>query len=373
MSNWILIAAPLLVLAVVLLLGFAGCTFEHGYLPPSDPTLTLRATVPTALVLPTGVKFTWRRPAETTEESVTVTSIASGPSVEKYVVHALNLQPSVFWTLGNMNGLADRSPHDRNGTPLGGVTVGGEQDGPTDYFDARATQFDGVDDRITSAYNPFVGPSGRTFVGWTRRDTDATADLLFGSSAAATTDQARLFLPPATQDVRFAPNGSDGQIIVWANAWPGNAEWVWWALRFDQGADEVGLFIDGQLVSVQACTETWPAAPGNFQVGAAGTTSLPLGGDSALIAGYEKLLSDAELAALYQASQGGGNDVYEHSLTSPLPGSWSARCEMAVEGQPQPVNSNNVDFLLQATSKDYVVLFNATEGPPIMLTGELLP
>lgn len=102
------------------------------------------------------------------------------------------------------------------------------------------------------------------------------------------------------------------------------------------------------------CAEGWPPAPGNFQVGAAGTSSVPLGGDSALIGVYEKLLTDADLAALYQASHpGGGVNVYEHKLEGELQaGSWSGLCEMTLmhaDNPPAPGNSGEITFALPVT------------------------
>src|SRR5215212_827953 len=168
MGDSILILTPLLVLAVVLLLAFAGCSFEHGVL---SSTLTFRARVPTDLTVVGGVTFTWRRPTATMDQTTTLTSITSGPSVQKYIDAALNLGPPAFlWTLGNVDGLQDRTGKGRDGTAAGGVTLGGVQDGPTEFFDATATQFDGADDRITSPHDPvFMGAVGRTFVGFARR------------------------------------------------------------------------------------------------------------------------------------------------------------------------------------------------------------
>ena len=54
----IVLLAPVLVLAVVLLLGFAGCKFEPGRL---RPTLTFRVYVPTTLTV-TKVLFEWESP-----------------------------------------------------------------------------------------------------------------------------------------------------------------------------------------------------------------------------------------------------------------------------------------------------------------------
>ena len=341
MADSLLILVPLVVFGVVLLLGFAGCSFTPGVAGPES--LLFHASVPSDLTVDGGVRFTWTGPTSALSGDVTVTA-ADGPSLQRYITAALNLSPALLWTLGDVDGLLDRAGQGRDGQPLGGVTVGGQPDGPT-VFDATATHFDGVDDGVgASSYTPFTGNAGRTFVGWTRRDSNTTNDLLFGCSAPAGVDQARLFLPNANQNVRFEPNGSDGQNVVWNNAWPGNAQWVWWALRFDQGTAAVSLFINGNLVSTQSCTDTWPIAPGTFQVGVAGTTSHPLGGDSALIAVYEGLLADADLTALYQASQDMGDDVYEYPIDYPALGTWSAHCAMTVRRHGQVASYETADF-----------------------------
>ena len=359
MAVSLLILVPLMILAVVLLLGFAGCDFHPG-VAPGPESLLFRANVPSDLTVDGGVTFSWTRPNAVTE-AVTVTS-AEGPSLDRYITAALNLSPALLWTLGDVDGLVDRAGKGHDGQPLGGVTVGGQPDGPT-VFDATATHFDGVDDGIiASSYSPFTGNAGRTFVGWTQRDSNTTEDLLFGSSAAAGADQARLFLL-ANEDVRFDPNGGDGQSVVWNNAWPGNAQWVWWALRFDQAAAAVSLFINGNLVSTKSCTDTWSNAAGNFQVGVAGTTSHPLGGDSALIAVYEDLLDDAALTALYQASQEMGDDVYEHELSWPGDGTWSARCGMTVRRHGQVASYETADFSFVTQSGNYELTYQAVGAP----------
>jgi hypothetical protein len=73
----LLILAPLLVLAVAVVLGFAGCRQILGIEDPvlAPRTLTFRARVPTALTVePPGVRFIWTRPGATTEEPAEVTT-----------------------------------------------------------------------------------------------------------------------------------------------------------------------------------------------------------------------------------------------------------------------------------------------------------
>jgi hypothetical protein len=86
-SDSLLILAPLLVLAVVLLLGFAGCTFASGTPePPPPPTLIFRARVPTNLTAELGVSFRWIRPTGTMEEA-TVTSFETDGADNVYERH----------------------------------------------------------------------------------------------------------------------------------------------------------------------------------------------------------------------------------------------------------------------------------------------
>jgi hypothetical protein len=77
MPDSFLILTPLLVLAVVLLLGFAGCSF-NVFIPGVEepPPLIFRARVPTGLTALGGVSFRWLTPIGTMEEVATETSFA---------------------------------------------------------------------------------------------------------------------------------------------------------------------------------------------------------------------------------------------------------------------------------------------------------
>lgn len=59
MVDEVVILTPLLVLGVILVLGFAGCSFEGAVGPPR---LYMRARVPTALTV-TQVLFVWESPS----------------------------------------------------------------------------------------------------------------------------------------------------------------------------------------------------------------------------------------------------------------------------------------------------------------------
>jgi hypothetical protein len=71
----LLILAPLLAVAVVVVLSFAGCDFNPRI---ATTSLTFRVKVPTSLtvVSPPGVRFVWQRPSGTVEEQADVTAFA---------------------------------------------------------------------------------------------------------------------------------------------------------------------------------------------------------------------------------------------------------------------------------------------------------
>jgi hypothetical protein len=358
-----LILAPLLVLAVVLLLGFAGCGFEHGLY---SKTLTLRARVPTNLtVLAPGVEFGWTRPDETFESMPVMTPV-SFPSVEAYINAALNLgPPALLWTLGNVNGLQDRTGKGNDGTALGGVTIGGDADGPTDFVDATATVFDGTNDGIGSSYNPFAGTAPRTFVGWARWDLGGPAEYTLFGSSAGDADRPTLRVVVGNRNVVWLPSGADGQVISWTAAAGPEDTWFMWALLADPGNNRATLYIDGAKISTQPMTDDWPLAPGTFQAAIGATTKQPFKGAQGLVAVYEKALSDAEIAMLHGASQGGEN-VYEHKVPSPGNGSWSASCTLTVQADGQtspPTSSPDCSFGLTDDHYSYVFTFQA-EGSP---------
>jgi hypothetical protein len=87
MRDSVLILVPLLVLAVVFVLGFAGCRQVLGLDDPvlGSRTLTFRTRVPTTLVVsPPGVKFVWTRPGSTTEEEAIVATFVQEGSDNVY-------------------------------------------------------------------------------------------------------------------------------------------------------------------------------------------------------------------------------------------------------------------------------------------------
>jgi len=363
-----LIAAPLLVLAVVLVLGFAGCRFVPG---AYATTLQFLAYVPTDVtVLDPGVTFTWQAPSG--NDSDTEAAPASTPSVDSYINAGLTLGPSLMWTLGAIDGLTDRSLNGRDGIALGGVTIGSDTNGPTEFADATATLFDGVDDGIGSAYNPFVGTTARTFVGWARWEPGGPQEYTLFGSSAGDPDRPTLRVVVANGNVRWFPSGGQGQIILRSAAAPAADTWFMWALVADPGNDFATFFIAGARISQQTMTGDWPAAPGTFQAAIGATTKQPFKGAQGLVAVYERGLTDAEIAGLYQSSR--GLNMYEHDVNYPEAGMWIGRCTITAQANGQQATADSGDFAFTiAPSTSYALTFQAagspaTPGDPFRIT-----
>lgn len=205
--------------------------------------------------------------------------------------------PDLYLPLGDDNGLADRSGNDHDGTAGGGAAVG---TGPLLPDGSRSTDLDGADDRITTAYNPFVAGSVRTFAGWAYRDGSGSAMTLVGSTTPTSGDQMILQLVSGSQDVQFIPKNT-GTFTTWTAAWPGNTQWVHWALVFDESANTAALYINGVLVSSQTETDNYAATPGNLELGVRGTASSPFDGKMAHFAAWERGLSARAISELFAA------------------------------------------------------------------------
>ena len=155
-----------------------------------------------------------------------------------------------------------------------------------------ATAFDGSDDRITTTYNPFTNASTRTYMGWANRTTSTSADTLFSGSVAS---PAVLALSSGSQNVTWKPQNST--TTTWTAAWPGNAQWVHWALVFNEGTDAVSLFINGALVTATTNAQAYNATPGNLVIGARQSTTDPFVGSMAWFSVHEKALTAEEISA----------------------------------------------------------------------------
>lgn len=234
----------------------------------------------------------------------------------------LALGPSLYWALDAQTGATDLSGNGRNGTGTGDITIGGYSDGPLAGTDS-ATDFDGSDDRITSTYNPFQNGTVRTFMGWAWRDTSSSVDVLFAADVSGSV-QIKLLSGVNTLQFAASTTGTD-----WTGAWPGNGQWVHWAIVFNEPADTAALYLNGALVSSQAKTDAYAASPGNLEVAARVGTTDPFNGKMAHVAVWERGLTADEVRSVYEAQRTTSilniNDGTDYRVREPLEAPMPAR------------------------------------------------
>ncbi len=205
----------------------------------------------------------------------------------------LALGPSLYWRLGTVDGLLDKSGNGRNGTAVGGPTIGGVPGPVAPRDDDGATAFNGSTQFVTSAYNPFTVGSVRTFMAWAYRDDTSGNHVIFSGSGAT---RPFLWLAASTQDVIWQAKQGAGNATTWTAAWSGSKQWVHVAVVFDDVNSLATLYLNGALISAKAHINTYEGA-GNFQI-AAFTGSLLKGSlDEAAV--FERELAADEIRAAY--------------------------------------------------------------------------
>jgi hypothetical protein len=201
------------------------------------------------------------------------------------------------WPLDAVYGATDQSPNGRNGSAGGGISIGAYSPGPTPTH--GATDFDGSNDYVEiPSYTPCSNAGTQTFTGWANRDNTSAVHTLFAGNAAS--NYPWLALDTGNQNVRFNPQNGVATETIWTDAWPGNSQWVHWALVFDPTADSVSLYINGALVSTKTQATDYNAAPGNFIVGCFPFLFFPFDGKMAGVKVYERGLVAREVQNLYE-------------------------------------------------------------------------
>ena len=216
-----------------------------------------------------------------------------------YSTAVLAATPSLYWRLGETSGTnaADSSGNSRNGTYGAGCTL--NQTGAMPTYDSAAPSVlfgNSTTGVITSSYAAFPQGSKRTFMGWANRAATTDFDTIFGGSTLG------LFLSSAAETVNWRPDGLHSVAWGGANAWPGTAQWVHWALTYDDTALLAELFLNGSSKGQLSVTsgQGYPASGGNFTAGASGTLN-PWNGNQQDVAVFPTILSAAEILSIYQA------------------------------------------------------------------------
>ena len=198
--------------------------------------------------------------------------------------------PTLYWKLNNPAGatvVSDLSPynHPSSAGGISGVTFGGKA---LSTDPQPSAQFAAGGSYIRSAYAPFVVNSQRTFMGWGYRNATTDQDVIFTDQAGA---GPLFYCASGSEDVGWRSVGSNQQL--WTAAWPGLAQWVHWALTYNDSTKVAELFINGVTKGTKTLVGAY-SGPTNFQLGLAASTNT-FNGFMRDVVIYERILSAAEI------------------------------------------------------------------------------
>lgn len=158
----------------------------------------------------------------------------------------LAASPSHYLRLGETSGTVaeDQTANNRDGTYAGTFTL--NQTGALTGDSDPAVDLDGTTGLITTGYDPFVVGSVRTYEGLAWRDTSTSHDTLFGGTVGTgANNRPWCRLASGLNSFLWQPDENIGSTATWTNAWPGNAQWVHWALVYDDSTFTSELFLNG--------------------------------------------------------------------------------------------------------------------------------
>lgn len=195
---------------------------------------------------------------------VSTSGYLAATGVTPYAVAVRALSPSFFLSLGSQAGLTDLSGNGRNGTGAGSITIGG-QTGPLVRGDGGATLFDGTDDRITTAYSPYVNGSAITVSGWADRSDPAPSELYMPTPSALDTWKSirsdtlagsrQAHVSIVGDSIAFGAASNGASTPKYENCWPGQLRTLVDA-RF--GSAGTGIVLaDENLISNPTWDDRW--------------------------------------------------------------------------------------------------------------------
>lgn len=176
--------------------------------------------------------------------------------------------PALYWRLGETVGTtaADASGNGRVGTYAGTFTL--NQAGGLTGDANPAVDLDGTTGVITSTYFPWVTGSSLTFMGLAWRDTNGSIDALMGgTTGSGSNNRPTLTLASGNQNVTWQPTEGAGG-VTWTAAWPGNAQWVHWAMTYNDATGVAELFINGFSKGKLTSPNLYVTTTANVEIGA---------------------------------------------------------------------------------------------------------
>jgi hypothetical protein len=133
--DWFVVLSPLLVVAVILLLGFTGCDLIFTVNPP--PGLTLRILVPSQLTV-VDSRFVFTQPGTTTQETLTGLDRSDDGSGTVVLSHVVDSPAKGSWTVNAGLIVSDGTRQD-SATVDGPFTLDDDAPGGTATFEASGS------------------------------------------------------------------------------------------------------------------------------------------------------------------------------------------------------------------------------------------
>lgn len=167
--------------------------------------------------------------------------------------------------------------------------------------------FVGADHDSASDKGLYARGSARTWELWARRDSTSTQDALLGGDIGFAAGALLVNLNTGGTNVSIFPAGN-GTTQLFASAWPADSDWHHAAVVFDQAAETLALYVDGELAAEKTGV-TAQLTPGQGAVvlgGYTAGTANPLDGGIAKPAVYEYGLSAATIRRHHRLGVRGG-------------------------------------------------------------------
>jgi len=140
----------------------------------------------------------------------------------------------------------------------------------------------------------------RTSGGWAKYDAAGTEDCLLGTQRTGAGPY--IGINPSG-DFVFIPDGST--YVAWSASSTGITPGVWfnWWTVFDEPGNTVKLYINGALISSQACATQYTSNTGFLQIGASETSSNPYDGKQAWVSVHQTALTATQIRDAYDTGK----------------------------------------------------------------------
>lgn len=210
-----------------------------------------------------------------------------------YAMSVTDDSPTLYWRLNETAGSVakDSAGNSYDGTYVGSTATDGAVPG------GGGRQFDG-DSYVTSTFAPFIADEAQTMEAWIKRDSDSDVHTLFASDA--TSNQIYVRFQSGSDTIQTCLNGSATQQFTSTGVTTG--DWHHVALVFDDPANTLSLYVDGELHSTKTgITSAYPASPGYLRLGARGSGAADgFEGAIAEVAFYGEALDAGRIAAHFR-------------------------------------------------------------------------